>query len=100
MHILLDELFPRYSCPLQIVTDDGAEFVNSTLRKVFEGLNIHHVRTTSYTPWSNGKCERSHRALIDVISKKMQDNNHTYSQLTICLNQEGVTMVMTSLKKA
>ena len=30
-HILLDVLFPRYSCPLQVVTVNGAEFVNSIL---------------------------------------------------------------------
>ena len=83
-HLLLDEIFPRYGCPLQVVTDNGSEFVNGTLRKVFEGLNIQHVRTTPYSPWSNGKCERSHRALIDVISKKMQDNNHTWD---LYLNQ-------------
>ena len=83
-HILLDELFPRYGAALQLVTDNGSEFCNSTFRKVCEGLNIHHVRTTPYTPWSNGKIERSHRALIDVISKKMQDNNHTWD---LYLNQ-------------
>lgn len=76
-HILIDEIFPRYSCPLQVLTDNGSEFVNSTFKEALASLNITHVRTSIYRPNSNGKLERSHRALMDVLSKKIQDNMHT-----------------------
>ncbi|MEW8548463.1 MAG: reverse transcriptase domain-containing protein, partial [Candidatus Thiodiazotropha sp.] len=83
-HIMLDEIIPRHGCPLQVVTDGGLELCNSTMAKVFESLNITHVKTTPYSPWQNGKCERSHRALMDVLSKKIQDSPHTWD---LYLNQ-------------
>ena len=53
-------------------------------KKAFEGLNITHVKTTAYRHWRNEKCERSHRALMDVLSKKILNNPHTWD---LYLNQ-------------
>lgn len=60
-----------------IQTDNGPEFINTSAitkkRTVFEitleKLGIKHVRTQPYSPWQNGKVERSHRI----------DNDRLYS---------------------
>ncbi len=52
-----------------IQTDNGSEFVNNQeetkRRTIFEltlqQLGIRHKRTKPYSPWQNGKVERSHR---------------------------------------
>ena len=51
-----------------IQTDNGSEFTNSeegAKKTVFEltleKLGIKHKRTRPYSPWQNGKVERSHR---------------------------------------
>lgn len=51
-----------------IQTDNGREFINhiedtkpSAFEKELQRLNIKHRRTAPYSPWQNGKVERSHR---------------------------------------
>ena len=69
-HLLIEEIFPRFGCPLQIVTDNGTENVNKVVKDTMQSLNIHHVLTSVYHPQSNAKVERFHRTLHDVLSKK------------------------------
>ncbi|MFM1602179.1 DDE-type integrase/transposase/recombinase [Helcococcus ovis] len=50
-----------------VQTDNGKEFCNdreqkkSAFEKVLEYLDIKYIRTRPYSPWQNGKVERSHR---------------------------------------
>ena len=59
-----------------VQTDNGREFVNETLEKesMFEiklkELNIEYKRTRPYSPWQNGKVERSHRLDSEFYSRK------------------------------
>ncbi len=71
-HLLLEEIFPRFGCPLEIVTDNGTENVNKKMREVMTALKINHVLTSVYHPQSNSKVERFHRTLHDILSKKLE----------------------------
>ena len=61
--------------PKMIHSDNGAEFINtsaiskelSQFELTLEKLGIKHVRTQPYSPWQNGKVERSHRLDNDRI---------------------------------
>lgn len=52
-----------------IQTDNGPEFVNNQIKtdeptlfeRTLETLGIKHRRTRPYSPWQNGKVERSHK---------------------------------------
>ncbi len=51
-----------------VQTDNGREFINyeddekeTAFEKVLKSLGIKHRRTAPYSPWQNGKVERSHR---------------------------------------
>ncbi len=79
-HLLIEEIFPRFGCPLQIVTDNGSENVNKVVRETLESLNVHHVLTSVYHPQSNAKVERFHRTLHDVLAKKLSENLQTWDQ--------------------
>ena len=83
-HVVLDEFFPRYGCPCEMVTDNGTENENQVMREVFEELKIHHVKTSFYHPQSNAKVERFHRTLHDVLSKRMKGETNTWD---LYLNQ-------------
>lgn len=83
-HLLIEEIFPRFGCPLQIVSDNGTENVNKIVKETLEILKIDHVLTSVYHPQSNAKVERFHRTLHDVLSKKLADNQHTWDMF---LNQ-------------
>ena len=47
VHLVLDEIIPRHSTPLQLVTDNGTENINKVMKYTLEQTNISHV-TTSY----------------------------------------------------
>ena len=77
-YLILEEIFPRFGCCLQIVTDNGTEQCNRVVAETLKALNIDHVRTSVYSPQSNSKVERFHRTLHDVLAKKLADNEETW----------------------
>jgi transposase InsO family protein/predicted aspartyl protease len=83
-HLLIEEIFPRYGCPLQLVSDNGTENINRKVRETLEALNIHHVQSNYYSPQANGKVERFHRTLHDVLAKKIEEDVQTWD---LYLNQ-------------
>ena len=66
--LLIEEIFPRFSCPLELLTENGSENVNQVMKETLAAMNIHHVTTSFYHPKSAGMVERSHRTLISIIS--------------------------------
>ena len=72
-HLLIEEIFPRFGCLLELVTDNGTENVNWVMKETLRTLNIHHMTTSFYRPQSNSKVERSHRTLHDILAKKSAD---------------------------
>ena len=77
-HLLMEEIFPRFGAPLQLVTDNGPENVNKIMKRTLENLNIHHVTTSFYHPQSNGKVERLHRTMNSILAKKIGDNDRSW----------------------
>ncbi|CAH2105332.1 unnamed protein product [Euphydryas editha] len=47
-------------------SDNGLEFMNNEVRKLFEKRGIIHQTTVPYTPEQNGKAERENRTLIEA----------------------------------
>ena len=51
-------------------SDRGGEFLNETLTKVAEYLQVKHTATASYTPNANGLNERNHYT-VDTMLERM-----------------------------
>lgn len=77
---MMDEVIPRYSCPEKILTDNGTEFKSKLFDDMCSELNITHVYTSPYHPAGNGKTERFHRVLNDMLSKKTARNLELWDQ--------------------
>lgn len=77
-HLLIDEIFPRFGAPLQLLTDNGPENINNIMKQTLEDLNVHHVTTSFYHPQSNGKVERLHRTMHDILAKKVGSNEQSW----------------------
>ena len=78
IHLVLDEIIPSHSTPLQIVTDNGTENINKVIKYTLEQMNISHVTTSYCHPQGNSKVERFHRTLHDVTSKRVIENVETW----------------------
>ena len=76
--ILLDEFIPRHGCPRTIISDQGTEYCNSLLDIVHKELRIGRIHTSSYHPQSNGKTERFHRCMNDMIQKRISQNQNQW----------------------
>ncbi|KAI3514490.1 hypothetical protein L1887_12931 [Cichorium endivia] len=47
-------------------SDGGTEFVNHTVRKIFEDNGTFHRLSCPYTPQQNGRAERKHRHIVET----------------------------------
>ena len=88
LQCFMENILPRYGCPLTITTDNGGEFVNESFSSAMRKLNIKHITTSVYNPRANGAVERSHRTLNDIISK-IQGHPETWD---LTLNQALMAM--------
>ncbi|KAL4232960.1 hypothetical protein ACF0H5_007648 [Mactra antiquata] len=73
-HLLIDEIFNRYSSPRVLLSDNGSEMVNEVVKYVTNELNIAKIETSFYSPNSNGKVERFNATLKDILSKTTEEN--------------------------
>ena len=74
--IILEQFIPRHACPKYMVSDRGSEYVNSAIDLLSTEMRIKRQTTTPYHPQANGKTERSHRVLNDIIAKGLQGKSH------------------------
>ena len=60
VHLLLEDIIPGYSTPLQIVSENGRENINRVMKHTLQDMNISHVTTSYYHPEGNSKVEQFH----------------------------------------
>ena len=72
--IFFNSVICKYGIPDILITDQGKEFVNATLKGVAELLHFKHNTTTAYHPQANGIVERSNATLINILRTLVQDN--------------------------
>ena len=72
--ILLTEFVPRHGCPRLVISDQETEYCNALLDLVHKELGITRIRTSSYHPQSNGKTERFHRFMNEMIQKRISED--------------------------
>ena len=79
--LLLDKFIPRHGCPRTIISDQGTEYCNALLDIVNKELGISRIHTSSYHPQSNGKTERFHRVMNEMIQKQISENQTLWDQI-------------------
>ena len=63
------EIFSRTGIPLQLLTDQGSQFLGSLVTHLCRDLRIDRVRTAPYHPECNGVVERMHGTLNPMLTK-------------------------------
>ena len=60
--------------PINLVTDGGLEFFNSSVRKVFDSYGINHYKTPTKTKWKASMAERVIRTLKSRLERYFKAN--------------------------
>ena len=63
------EIFARTGIPLQLLTDQGSQFVGYLVAHLCRDLHIDKVKTAPYHPECNGVVERMHGTLGAMLTK-------------------------------
>ena len=79
------EIFARTGIPLQLLTDQGSQFVGSLVTKLCRNLNIDKIKTTPYHPECNGVVERMHGTLGAMLTKASSVGMDWVGQLPFAL---------------
>ena len=63
------EVFSRTGIPLQLVSDQGTQFLGKVVKQLCRCLHIDRINTTPYHPEGNGVVERLHGTLVPMLTK-------------------------------
>lgn len=65
--VFAEEFICRYGSPNSILTDQGTNFMSTTMKQLAKLFKIQQIRTTAFRPQTNGSLERSHLVLIEYL---------------------------------
>ena len=81
---LLD-IFSRVGIPLQILSDQGAQFTGKVMQHLCEALSIDQIKSTPYHPEGNGVVERMHGPLCAMLTKAAREGHDWVGQVPFAL---------------
>ena len=71
--ILVDRVFSRFSPPVVLHSDQGANVESTLMHEVCDVMGITKTRTTAYHPQCDGQVERQNRTLQDILQHFVQN---------------------------
>ena len=79
------EIFARTGIPLQLLSDQGSQFLGSLVKHLCKDLRIDQLKTAPYHPECNGVVERMHGTLVPMLTKASQLGLDWVEQLPFAL---------------
>jgi len=70
---IYEDIVCRYGTPESLQSDNGSHFINEIIDNLNTILKIHHKRSTSYYPQSNGRVERVVYTIKMSLKKAVED---------------------------
>ena len=93
---LTTKWFNEYGEPMQIHTDQGAEFESQLMKELMNLLGIEKCRTVAFKPSSDGLIERYNKTIVDCISMVRQETNHWDLVVGKCVSAYNSTIHATT----
>ena len=81
----LIEIFSRTGIPLELLSDQGAQFIGKVVTQLCKSLNIQKLKTTPYHPQTNGIVERLHGTLGAMLTKAASQGLDWVGQIPFAL---------------
>lgn len=66
---LYEVMITRFGCPIELISDQGAHFVNEVIKELTETFLISHHKSTPYYPCMNGHVESLNKILENCLRK-------------------------------
>ena len=66
---LVEHVFCRFGCPLELLSDNGQEVHSTIMKELCRLLQIDKLNTSTYKASTNATCERFHRSLNTIMGK-------------------------------
>ena len=73
---IYEQLWCRFGCPIELVSDQGGHFVNHLIRELTSHHVVVHKKSTPYYPQANGLAKSTNKTLQTIL-KKIVNENHT-----------------------
>ncbi|KAG1077289.1 hypothetical protein G6F42_024944 [Rhizopus arrhizus] len=74
------EIVTRFGCPVEVVTDRGANFCSELVQEYVKLLGSHHKLTSAFHPRTNGKVERYNGTVKNMLRKYVQGALHRWDE--------------------
>ena len=74
------EYISRHSVPESILSDRGTNYQSELIAEVYELLDIHQLRTTSYWPQCDGQSERMCQSLQKMLACYVNDKKNDWAE--------------------
>ena len=69
----------RFSCPIDLVSDQGTQFINKLAHKLSTYYAVHKKRTPYY-PQANGLAESTNKTIQTILKKIVNENRTDWDQ--------------------
>lgn len=79
-NFLYEEIVMRFSCPKEILTDRGANFMSKVVQHYVKRIGANHKFTSSFHPRTNGKCERLNGTFKQMLRKYVNGALHLWDE--------------------
>jgi transposase InsO family protein len=78
--VIVDRIIQPWYIPVEILSDNGGEFVNQLSDDIYDILGMSHLRITAYNSKANGIIERSHASIHSMLAKLVKETQTDWSQ--------------------
>ena len=85
----LVQSFSRNGIPSKLLSDQGAQFMSSTIKELCRICGITQIHTVPYRPQGNGVLERLHGTLKPILAKAAADGLDWLTVLPLALSAVG-----------
>ena len=78
---IVTQFISRFGIPLELHSDQGAQWESQLFQEMCKLLGIDKTRTTAFHPTGDGLIERAHRSIEDMLSKYIQKDQRNWDEV-------------------
>jgi hypothetical protein len=73
---LYEHIFPRFGCPLTIMTDQGTHFINDVIKYLANHFILKHTNSIVHYPQGNGHVKSTNKVFETLLTKLVNENRN------------------------